>query len=160
MTDWGCHGFGGALFALNLHETGPVEVHPKGGDYQHLTYIFKNGIRIYHEGGWGKQQLSFKGTKGIAPERNNHKARPPEVHIPNYKGRGGIFGDFIHCVGTREKPFRDIAIAHRTASHCHIGNICYWLGRSLKWDPEKEEFIGDDEANRWLDRPMRAPWSL
>ncbi|MHC5057007.1 MAG: Gfo/Idh/MocA family protein [Planctomycetota bacterium] len=160
MTDWGCHGFGGALFALNLHETGPVEVHPPGGEYQRLTYIFKNGVRVYHNGGWGKPQLSFKGTEGEAPERNGHKARPPEVHIPNYKGRGGIFGDFVHCVKTREKPFRDIAIAHRTASHCHIGNIAYWLKRSLKWDPEKEEFIGDDEANRWLDRPMRAPWSL
>ncbi|MHC4252782.1 MAG: Gfo/Idh/MocA family protein [Planctomycetota bacterium] len=160
MTDWGCHGFGGALFALNLHETGPVEVHPPGGEYQRLTYIFKNGVRVYHGGGWGKPQLSFKGTEGEAPERNGHKARPPEVHIPNYKGRGGIFGDFVHCVRTREKPFRDIAIAHRTASHCHIGNIAYWLKRSLKWDPEREEFIGDDEANRWLDRPMRAPWSL
>ena len=61
---------------------------------------------------------------------------------------------------TRERPFRDIAIAHRTASHAHMGNIAYWLNRSLKWDPEKEEFIGDDEANRWLDRPMRAPWRL
>jgi predicted dehydrogenase len=160
MTDWGCHGFGGALFALNLHETGPVEVHPPGGDFQRLTWIFANGVRVYHNGGWGKPQLSFKGTEGEAPGRDGSKPKPPEVHIPNYKGRGGIFGDFVQCVKTRERPFRDIAIAHRTASFAHMGNIAYWLNRSLKWDPEKEEFVGDDEANRWLDRPMRAPWSL
>ncbi|HUS93109.1 MAG TPA: hypothetical protein VM695_14720 [Phycisphaerae bacterium] len=51
-------------------------------------------------------------------------------------------------------------MAHRTASHCHIGNIAYWLKRPLKWDPAKEEFLGDEEANRWLSRPMREPWRL
>ena len=72
----------------------------------------------------------------------------------------GIFGDFLHCVRTREKPFRDIERAHRTASHCHLGNIAYWLNRKLTWDPEKEEIIGDPEASRWLDRTKREPWSL
>jgi hypothetical protein len=106
--------------------------------------------------------MSFKGTEGEIPDKKDKRKRqgPPSVQIPNYKGRGGIFGDFVHCVKTRERAFRDIAIAHRTASHAHMGNIAYWLNRSLKWDPEKEEFIGDDEANRWLDRPMRAPWRL
>jgi hypothetical protein len=82
------------------------------------------------------------------------------VYIPNYKGRGGIFGDFLHCVRTREKPFRDIEIAHRTASLCHLGNIAYWLNRRLKWNPETEELIGDAEASRWLDRTKREPWSV
>jgi len=63
-------------------------------------------------------------------------------------------------VKTRERPFRDIEIAHRTATHCHLGNIAYWLKRPLKWDPDKEEIIGDPEAARWLDRPKREPWSL
>ena len=75
------------------------------------------------------------------------------------EGRG-IFGDFLACVRTRERPFRDIEIAHRTASHCHLGNMAYWLKRPLKWDPEKEKIIGDDEAARWVSRPMREPWSL
>ena len=68
--------------------------------------------------------------------------------------------NFIECVKTRELPFRDIEIAHRTATVCHLGNIAYWLNRPLKWDSEKEEIIGDPEANRWLDRPKRKAWSL
>ena len=164
MTDWGCHGFGGALFCCQLHETGPVEIIPPDGkDHPRLTYRFANGIRIYHGGGWGGI-LSFRGTDGeIPPRRGGRRARrpnPPSIHIPNYRGRGGIFGDFLHCVRTRQRPFRDIERAHRTATVCHLGNIAYRLRRPLKWDPVKEEIVGDPEANRLLDRPKRAPWRL
>jgi len=161
MTDWGCHGFGGALFTCNLHETGPAEIIPPDGkDHQLLTYIFANGVRIYHGGGWGGI-LSFRGADGELPARDNSQNEtPPDIYIPNYKGRGGIFGDFVHCVQTRERPFRDIEVAHRTATHAHLGNIAYWLKRPLKWDPVTEEIIGDAEAARWLDRPKREPWRL
>lgn len=160
MTDWGCHGFGGALFALGLHETGPVEIIPPDGkEVTQLTYLFANGVRIYHGGGWGGI-LSFRGTEGEIPPRDGGRPAPPEIDIPNYKGRGGIFGDFLHCVRTRERPFRDIEIAHRTATVAHLGNIAYWLKRRLRWDPEKEELIGDPWASRWLDRAMREPWTL
>ncbi len=161
MTDWGCHGFGGALFCLGLHRTGPVEIIPPDGkDVSLLTYRFKNGVTIYHNGGWGKRQLSFKGSAGEIPFRDGKSIPTPNIHIPNYKGRGGIFGDFIHCVKSRERPFRDIELGHRTATHCHLGNIAYWLKRPLKWDPEKEEIIGDVEASRWLARPKREPWNI
>ena len=163
MTDWGCHTFGGALFGCNLHRTGPVEIIPPDGkDVKNLTYVFENGVKIYHGGGWGGI-LTFKGTEGEIGERGDRSGRkesPPNIHIPNYKGHGGIFGDFLHCVRTREKPFRDIEIAHRTATHSHLGNIAYWLNRPLKWDPVREEIIGDPEASRWLDRTKREPWSL
>ena len=43
---------------------------------------------------------------------------------------------------------------------CHLGNIATRLGRSLRWDASKEEFIGDSEANKWLSRPYRKPWKL
>lgn len=163
MTDWGCHAFGGALFCCNLHETGPVEVlNPVDTGEKGNTYIFENGVKIHHMGGWGGL-LTFKGSEGEIAERgdkNGNKETPPNIHIPNYKGTGGIFGDFLHCTRTREKPFRNIEVAHRTATLCHLGNISYWLNRSLKWDPVKEEIIGDPEANRWLNRSKREPWSL
>lgn len=161
MTDWGCHGFGGALFCLGLHETGPVEIIPPDGkDHERLTYRFANGVTIYHGGGWGGI-LSFRGTEGEIPARDGRQEQTaPNIYIPNYKGRGGIFGDFVHCVLTRQRPFRDIEIGHRTATHCHLGNIAYWLKRPIKWDPIKEEIVGDPEAARWLDRPKREPWSL
>jgi predicted dehydrogenase len=163
MTDWGCHTFGGALFALQLHETGPVEIIPPDGkEYPQLTYVFQNGVKIYHQGGWDGI-LNFRGTEGEISEKGDragNKQPPPDIYIPNYKGEGGIFGDFLHCVRTRELPFRDIERAHRTATVSHLGNIAYWLNRRLKWDPVKEEIVGDAEAHRWLDRPKRAPWSL
>jgi len=43
---------------------------------------------------------------------------------------------------------------------CHLGNIAYWLNRPLEWDPHRERFINDDEANGWLDRAKREPWRL
>ncbi len=162
MTDWGCHTFGGAMFGCKLHKTGPVEVIPPDGkDVEHLTYVFDNGVKMYHGGGWGGN-LTFKGSEGeigTKGDKNGKKESPPNIYIPNYKGHGGIFGDFLHCVRTREKPFRDIEIAHRTATFCHLGNIAYWLNRPLKWDPVKEEIVGDPEATRWLDRAKREPWS-
>ena len=163
MSDWGCHGFGGALFALNLHKTGPVEIIPPDGkDHKRLTYRFANGVRIYHGGGWGKRQLSFRGTDGEIPVRSTKQGRiaTPNIHIPNYKGRGGIFGDFLHCVRTRQRPFRDIEIAHRTATHVHLGNIAYCLNRPLRWDPDKEQIIGDPEAARCLQRSKRGQWQI
>jgi len=160
MTDWGCHGFGGALFALRLHRTGPVEIIPPDDpEAERLTFVFANGVRIYHGGGWGGI-LSFRGTEGEIPPRKGDRPRAPDVYIPNYKGRGGLLGDFLHCVKTRERPFRDIEVAHRTATLCHLGNIAYWIKRRIRWDPEREEILGDPDAARWLDREMREPWSL
>jgi len=43
---------------------------------------------------------------------------------------------------------------------CHLGNIARWTGRKLRWDPEKECFPGDDDANSYIERPMRAPWQI
>ena len=162
MTDWGAHNFGGALFCMGLHETGPVEVIPPDGkENKLLTYVFANGIRMHHHGGWGGA-MCYRGTEGELPARGGRGARtqPPNIEIPNYKGRGGILGDFLHCVKTRQRPFRDIETAHRTVTVCHLGNIAYWLKRRLKWDPVKEESVGDPEASRGLDRPKRAPWTL
>jgi len=43
---------------------------------------------------------------------------------------------------------------------CHLANIAFWTGRAFKFDPAKEEIIGDEPANRWIDRPKREPWVL
>jgi hypothetical protein len=80
--------------------------------------------------------------------------------VPTYKGEGGIYGDFIHAVKTREKPFRDIELAVNTVAVSHLGTIAYQLQRSLKWDAARQEFPGDAEANRFLDRARREPWQI
>jgi hypothetical protein len=156
MTDWGAHRFGAAMFGAQVHQTGPVEILPPDGkNHKLLTYRFANGLRMYHG---GTDDITYKGTEGALPGK--HRTPAGRVDMPGYRGYGGIFGDFLHCVRTRERPFRDIEIAHRATTVCHLGNIAYWLNRPLKWDPVKEEIVGDAEAARWLDRPMREPWSV
>ena len=151
MTDWGAHHFGGATFTVDVRELQPVEViytDDKTGKF--LTYRYPNGLLLYHNHP-GMGNLHVVGTPG--------QKRPPKP-VPSYKGQGGIYGDFLHCVKTREKPFRDIELAINTMVVCHLGIVAYDLQRSLKWDAAKQEFPGDDEANRFLDRARREPWQL
>ena len=69
-------------------------------------------------------------------------------------------GNFFDCVRSRKQPICDAEIGHRAVSVCHLGNIAIRLGgRKLRWDPEKESFIGDDAAQAMVAREMRKPWS-
>jgi|YelNatPaOPRAMG01_1025707.scaffolds.fasta_scaffold00626_14 predicted dehydrogenase len=58
------------------------------------------------------------------------------------------------------RPAVDIEIGHRTATLCNLGNLAYLLGRKLVWDGDKQQVVGDDEANRLLSRPQRYPYVL
>ncbi len=157
MTDWGGHKFGAALFAMGLDETGPTTiVPPDGKDHKYLTYIYENGVHLYHSP--NKGNVDFVAPK----EKVAGLTWEPPKHLleRDYKGSGGIQGDFIESVKTRQRPFRDFEFAHRVATVCHLGNIAYTLKRPLKWDPIKEEFPGDEQANRLRWRPMRGSWSV
>jgi predicted dehydrogenase len=68
--------------------------------------------------------------------------------------------NFYDCVESRKDPIMSIENAHRVATLCHLGNIARWLGRRLQWDPDKEIFPGDDEANGYLDIPRRKGYEL
>jgi hypothetical protein len=158
MTNWGAHHFGGALYALGRDETGPVEVHPPRQG-RPITFVFADGLRMYKAPGPGRGPIVYRGQRGTAPGPDQPPpARPGPMRL--YSGRRGIGGDFLHCVRTRQRPFRDVEYAHRTATVCHLGNIAEWLGRSLRWDPAAERFLDDEQANRMLDRPRREPWRL
>jgi hypothetical protein len=151
MTDWGAHHFGGATFAVDVRELQPEEViyhDDKEGKY--LTYRYPNGMLIHHNRP-KTENLQVEGTPG---------EKVPAKPVPAYKGTGGIYGDFIECVKTRERPFRDIESAINTVMVSHLGIAAYKLQRSLKWDAAKQEFPGDQEANRLLDRARREPWQL
>jgi predicted dehydrogenase len=151
MTDWGAHHFGGATFAVDVRELQPEEViyHDENGA-KHLTFRYPNGILLHH---------NRPNTGNLAVEGTPGEKRPAKP-VPGYKGQGGIYGDFIHCVKTRERPFRDIELAVNTVAVSHLGIVAYTLARSLKWDAAKQEFPGDEAANRLLDRARREPWQL
>jgi predicted dehydrogenase len=151
MTDWGAHHFGGATFAVDVRELQPTEViyhdEPEG---KYLTFRYPNGVAITHNRP-GMENLEVEGTPG---------EQGPSKPVPSYQGEGGIYGDFIQCVKTREKPFRDIELAVNTVLVSHLGIVAYTLQRSLVWDVAKQEFTNDAEANRFLDRARREPWQL
>ena len=69
-------------------------------------------------------------------------------------------GNLIECIHTRRDPVAPAEIGHRSASACIIGFIAMQLQRPLHWDPEKEQFTDDEEANRMLNRPYRTPWNI
>ena len=68
--------------------------------------------------------------------------------------------NWLDCLRSRKRPICDIEIGHRSVTVCHLGNIALKLKRKLRWNPAKEEFDGDEEANRMLSREMRSPWKL
>ena len=68
--------------------------------------------------------------------------------------------NWLDCIKTRKRPICDVEIGARSVTVCHLGNLAYWHGRKLKWDPAKWEFPGDDEANGWRDRERRDGYQL
>ena len=171
MTDWGGHKFGGALHGMGLDHTGPVEIIPPDGqDVKNLTFVFANGMKLYAGPGkpyikdWEEYKrvayspMRYVCEDGEAKPRRSQKV-PPGLRWYEGRARHPI-DDFINCVQTRRRPFRDVEYAHRTATVCHLGNIGFKLKRKLRWDPDREDFVGDAEASRLLDRPRRGAWQI
>jgi predicted dehydrogenase len=179
LTDWGAHLLDTAQWANNTERTGPVEVEGKGeyptqGIYNtafqfHVEYFYANGVKMFVDG--GGVSLRFEGTEGwignqgwIGPLQASSPAifdsviRPGETHLATCFA--GEHRNFLDCVKTRRDPYFPAEIGHRCASVMHIGNISMLLGRKLRWNPEKEEFIDDEQANRMRSRAMRGPWTL
>ena len=112
--------------------------------------------------------VKFIGTDGwIWVSRGVLEASNPELLVaplPSTAERLYVsddhMGNFFSCVQSRKPTICEPEIGHRSASICHLGTIAIRMGRDLKWDPVKEEFIGDAEANSFLSREMRKPWTL
>jgi predicted dehydrogenase len=169
MTDWGAHHFDIAQWALGMDASGPVEiVPPDGRGVKWLTYVYANGIEVYHGGGPGGAGVVFHGTRGrIGVDRGTLWTDPPHLlNTPTLPDEVRLYradsnkGNWLACIRTRRRPICDVEIGCRSVTVCHLGNIAYWLKRPLRWDPVREEFPGDPEANRWLDRAKRPPWHI
>jgi hypothetical protein len=69
--------------------------------------------------------------------------------------------NFLNCVKSRKTTLEDAEVGHRSSSVAQLGYIACQLGRKLRWNPETEKFLGDDEGNRLLSLPPgRAPWTV
>jgi Oxidoreductase family, C-terminal alpha/beta domain len=66
--------------------------------------------------------------------------------------------DLLHAIATRGRPVADVEEGHISTSSCILANMSMKLGRSLAWDAQKRQIVGDAEANRLLRRPYRRPW--
>ncbi|MHB1036214.1 MAG: Gfo/Idh/MocA family protein [Pirellulales bacterium] len=126
------------------------------------------GIRI--EGTEGSLEYGYQGLKTTPASLKTSKIGPNEIHLPvSNPARSETAGEnfvpdqvrnFLDSIRSRKDPIAPVNVGHRSATVCHLGNIAMLLKRKLRWDPAKEQFVGDDEANRMLGRAMRAPWRL
>jgi predicted dehydrogenase len=121
-----------------------AEQQPKG---MGAHFIGENGWVHVNRGGIDANPKSLLTTK----------FRPDEVHL--YKSENHI-QNFLDCIRTRQKTITPVEVAHHSVMVAHLGDIAMKLGRKVNWDPEKERFVNDPEANRYLSRPMRSPWHL
>jgi predicted dehydrogenase len=112
-----------------------------------ILFIGTDGwVLVGREGTWAEPAFILKSAIG-----------PNEIRLPR---RTDHMRDFLDCMKTRAQTMCPIDVAVHSDTICHQGNIALRLGRKLRWDPVKERFINDDEANRMLTRSMRSPWRL
>ena len=168
MTDWGAHMFDIAQWGLGMDDSGPVEVIVSGkGQDDGLVYKYANGVEMQHDSKNGNY-CQFIGSEGdVWVTRRKIKTTPESLaDKPFAKDDYKVYvsenhyKDFLDAIKSRTKPICDVEVGHRTATVCNIGNIAYRLGRPLKWDPKKEKFDNDKEANDLLKRPMKKEWKV
>lgn len=166
LADMGAHHFDIAQWALDMDNSGPAKIEPpEGNATTGLKFTYANGVVLYHGGPSG---CTFEGTKGtLYVDRGKIESNPTnilEATIGEKEFRvepsDNHHRNWLDAIRSRKKPICDVEIGHRSATVCELGQIGYDLRRPLNWDPVKERFIGDDEANKLLSRPMRDPWKL
>ena len=118
-----------------------------------VAFIGEYGTLIVDRSGWE-----------VMAEQKSTSAKAGFEDLPIKKGTGTGLDlhttNFIDCIKTRNKPNCDIEIGAHIARFSQMGNIAYRLGRKIVWDPEKQEFLNDPEANALTKANYRAPWSL
>jgi len=176
--EWGAHTFAQAQAGINALETSAVDYeyvpNPTGDG---MVTRFANGTKmILHRGDewWhGSCGMRFDGDGGWVSAADGYSR--PEVSSPalladfnkivqDYIARTqrpmSHVRDFFNCVKSRRLTVANPVVMYRTMSTVHAANICMWLKRNMKFDPNKAEFINDPEANRLRSRAMRDPYII
>ncbi len=170
FADWGAHKLGGLLYVLGLDTKEPLEILPpncEANPHRRLTFVYENGVRLHHSQGQG-HDITLVGSgrefrHSENPRRGDRAVVKPlgPVDVRRYHGDANrLSEDFAFCVRNRCRPFQDLAYGANTALACQLANITYRLNRPLKWDAATTSFIGDEQANRFVDRPKRSPYTI
>lgn len=179
LTDWGGHHPDIAQWGMNTEHTGPVAVRNAKGKFPARTElwntateysfecVYENGV-VLHISDKNPMGVTFEGTEGSVFVTRGRSSTNPEKLWDSVIGENEVhlyksdhhFRNFIDCVLSRKETIAPAEVAHRSITLAHLGNIAMILGRDLKWDPRKERFINDAEADRMLTRPHRAPWKV
>ena len=174
--EWGAHTFAQAQAGLGCGELSPIEyeyVDNDSGDG--MVTHFANGVRMILSRGnkhWsGSCGERFDGSEGWVAAADGYAK--PDVSSPALLGEyDRVLGEyvvrtgrsldhmrnFVDCIKSRQRTVANPEVMHHSMTTVHAANICMWLKRSLKFDPAKEEFVGDEEANRLRSRAMREPY--
>ncbi len=181
LTDWIGHHLDIAHWGLGLDRTGPVEIEgrgvfPKDGIFDtameyRIICKYANGVEIlianesqqpkrmgtvwYGDKGW--IYVDRAGLWASDEKILKETIGPEEIHLYNNRDHKQ---NFLDCIKTGRETICPAEIAHRSVSVGLLGEIAMLTERKLKWDPEKEIFIGEDNANRFLSRAMRSPWHI
>ncbi len=179
LSDWGAHHLDIAQWGIGAERSGPVELEgvgefPTEGIFDaavnyRFTATYPDGVKLTCTNNF-KNGILFEGTEGeVFVTRGRLETKPEslrstvigpgEVHLYHSSGH---WSNFIECVRSREETVAPVEIAHRSVSICHLANVAMLLRRKVKWDPQREEFPGDDAANRMrmINRARREPWRI
>ena len=175
MTNHGHHANDLAQWGNGTELTGPISVEGRAWYEPHgwyevpmrseATFEYANGVRLIcglgsaarFQGSDGEIYCGYGSLKASRAELLTQPIGPNDVHL--YRSTDH-HGNWAECIKSRKLPICDVEIGHRTVTLCHLANIAIRLGRKIRWDPDKEEILNDEEATRMLHRAYRAPWSL
>jgi myo-inositol 2-dehydrogenase/D-chiro-inositol 1-dehydrogenase len=177
ITGWGSHMYDIAQWAMGTDvDSGPVEIDARGefpdrGLFDvHVGYSgearYANGVTMVSSN--GSPGVKFIGSDGWlyvkrggfdAHDRNVLREKIGEDGVQLYRSRNHM-GNFLECMRTRKAPICPVEVGHRSNTICVLHHISMKLGRKIKWDPVKEEVVGDKEASAMLDYPHRKGWEV
>jgi predicted dehydrogenase len=170
VLEWGSHCVDMCQWAADADDTAPVEYNPAVNDQ--ATARYASGVElVMRNGGWlglGSCPVRFEGETGWVEAGDSGKLALSSPALLAGKRVAEIGGypatfhvrEFLDCVKSRAKPRANARVSGQSHIACHAANIAIFLNRTLKYDPKKNEFIGDDEANRLRSEALREPWHL